>query len=564
VTSTRVVDAIAAALRSENVGFLSAYPTTPLIDAAARAGVRPVLCRQERVGVGIADGYSRVGAPTRYGVFACQHGPGLENAFSGIASAHSDGIPILVLALGNSLDRLQLRPQFRSAEAFRAISKHFECLLRPDDVHEVMRRAFSALKNGPSGPVIVEIPADVAMMFVAEEGVEHVPVEPARSGADPRAVDEALERLSTASAPIIVAGHGVLLAGATTALIELAELWQIPVVTTLSGKSGFPERHPLSAGVASVVATDAVVATMRDADVALVVGSSLSRHFLSTDVPTGVELVHVSDDPRDFHKTRRAEQTLLGDARLILEQLVAGARSRPLPDRAVQPDERLTLAKAAAHASWRHKLESDERPITPYRVIDAFMAALDPDEVIVTHDSGSPRDQISPWYVSGGPNSYLGWGKSHALGAGLGLTIGAKLAAPEKIAVHFHGDAAFGMTGLDIETAARVGAPIMSVVLNNSTMAIEVPTLVDSHEAYGTRDIGGDYASLASALGVQSRRVEDPAELVEAFRWAATTNRAGRSVLLEIITSAETDCVNRHTVNTPGSGFASKVQPSPG
>jgi acetolactate synthase-1/2/3 large subunit len=152
--------------------------------------------------------------------------------------------------------------------------------------------------------------------------------------------------------------------------------------------------------------------------------------------------------------------------------------------------------------------------------------------------------------VCGGPNSYLGWGKSHALGAGLGLTIGAKLAAPEKLAVHFHGDAAFGMTGLDLETAVRINAPIISVVLNNSTMAIETHSLVDSHREFGTRDIGGDYVAIATALGVDARRVEDPAELQEAFRWAATANRAGRSALLEIVTSAETDFINRQAVNS--------------
>jgi acetolactate synthase I/II/III large subunit len=550
LTAVTVVDVVARALHSEGVEYLMAYPTTPLIDAAARAGVRPVLCRQERVGVGMADGYSRVCAHRGYGVFACQFGPGIENSFSGIASAYGDRVPILILALGNPMDRRQLRPQFQAADALRPISKHFESVLRPDDVAAVMRRAFSALKHSPTGPVIVELPADVATMPVRDSDAPHVPIVRTRSSGDPQAVDDVVDRIRAARAPFIVAGHGVLLADATASLIELAELYQMPVVTTLSGKSSFPERHPLSVGTASVVATDPVVATVDGADLAVVVGSSLSRHFLSLEIPAGVEVIHITDDARDFHKTDHAAATLLGDARLILEQLVARTRAdgAPPPRESVARD--LDAAKAESLRSWQHKLAADERPITPYRVIRDFMLSFDPDEVIVTHDSGSPRDQLSPWYVCGGPNSYLGWGKSHALGGGLGLTIGAKLAAPEKLAVHFHGDAAFGMTGVDLETAVRIGAPIMSILLNNSTMAIETHSLVDSHRAFGTRDIGGDYVAIATALGVDARRVEDPAELPDAFRWAATANRAGRSALLEIVTSAETDFINRQAVNS--------------
>jgi acetolactate synthase-1/2/3 large subunit len=548
-----VVDRVAHTLRAEGVEFLSAYPTTPMIDAAARAGIRPVVCRQERVGVGIADGFSRIAAPSRFGVFACQFGPGIENSFSGIASAYSDGIPILVLPLGNSLDRLQLHPQFRSCEALCSVSKQFETILRPDDVDDVMRRAFSALRNGVTGPVVVEIPSDVATAPV-EGDTEYEPVGGTRCAADPAAVAAAVDELAGAKAPLIVAGHGVLRAAATAELVALAEHLAIPVVTTLAGKSAFPERHPLSVGVGTVVATDAVVNAVNEADTVLVVGSSLSRHFLALDIPAGARLLHATSDARDLHKTRRADEVLLGDAQLVLRQLVEGAREREAQPRANDDTARRIAAdKAAARESWRSTLESEERPLTPYRVITEFMAAMDPDEVIVTHDSGSPRDQIAPWYVAGGPNTYIGWGKSHALGGGLGLTIGAKLAAPDKVAVHFHGDAAFGMTGLDIETAARCDVPIVSVVLNNSTMAIETTTLVDSQAAYGTRDIAGDYSALATALGVASRQVHEPEELGGAFRWAAERNREGRSVLLEVITSSETRFVNRHVLNSPAS-----------
>jgi thiamine pyrophosphate-dependent acetolactate synthase large subunit-like protein len=138
------------------------------------------------------------------------------------------------------------------------------------------------------------------------------------------------------------------------------------------------------------------------------------------------------------------------------------------------------------------------------------------------------------------PRSYLGWGKSHALGTGLGLAIGAKLAAPDKLCVNFMGDAAFGMTGLDFETAVRAGIPILTVVLNNSAMAIEIPHLVVSHEKYRTRDIGGRYADMALAMGGWAERVERPEEISGAFARARKATESGQAALLEFVTSQET------------------------
>ena len=155
-------------------------------------------------------------------------------------------------------------------------------------------------------------------------------------------------------------------------------------------------------------------------------------------------------------------------------------------------------------ARWQAKLHSNEHPINPYRVISEFMRVVDPAEAIVTHDSGSPREQLNPFYRATRPRGYLGWGKSHQLGTGLGLVIGAKVAAPDKFCVNFMGDAAFGMTGLDFETAARCGIPITTIVLNNSTMAIETHAMQLSHDRYRARDLGGNYANIAT----RSRRLE--------------------------------------------------------
>jgi acetolactate synthase-1/2/3 large subunit len=191
-------------------------------------------------------------------------------------------------------------------------------------------------------------------------------------------------------------------------------------------------------------------------------------------------------------------------------------------------------------AEWIPKLTSAEVPLNPYRVMWDLMHTIDPAQAMVTHDAGSPRDQLLPFYPATRPRSYIGWGKSHALGTGLGLAIGAKLAQPEKVSINIMGDAAFGMVGLDFETAVRSNIPIITIVLNNSTMAIEAPDEPLAQERYQSLDLGGNYAGLGREMGGYAERVETPAEIVPAIQRAYRANmKEGRAALLEFITSEE-------------------------
>jgi acetolactate synthase-1/2/3 large subunit len=537
-----VVDAIAVIMMREGVEFLSAYPTTSLIDAAAAAGIRPVLCRQERVGVGIADGYSRTANGRKLGVFAMQYGPGAENAFSGVATAFSDSTPMLVLPLGHPRDRAQVFPLFSSAKAYASVTKSVETLNQPDQVGEVMRRAFNLLRMGRPGPVMVEIPADVAGADVPEAALHYTPVKATCPAGNPRDIALAARALVEAHRPVIHAGQGVLYAEACDELRELADLLQAPVMTTLEGKSAFPENHPLALGTGGGgVMSGPVRVFLPRADVLLGIGCSFTRHGMATNIPGGKIIIHATNDERDLNKNYPADHPILGDAKLVLRQFIdavtdlLGAR-RLAPGAAAAE---VQAAKTAWLEEWMPKLTSDEVPITPYRVIWEFMQAIDPAGAIVTHDSGSPRNQMVPFYTATAPRGYMGWGKSHALGTGLGLVIGAKLAAPDKFCVNVMGDAAFGMTGLDFETAVRCGIPITTIVLNNSAMAIERHALVVSHDKYRTRDIGGNYADMGRAMGGHAERIEKPAEIAGALERARQLNAEGTSVLLEFITSEE-------------------------
>ena len=538
------IEAMAEILKREGVEYLSCFPTTPVIEAAAKAGIRPIVCRQERVGVGIADGFSRVTNGDRVGVFAMQYGPGAENAYSGVATAYSDGTPMLLLPLGHPTERNGIAPHFDSMVSYASVTKNIEQINTPNRVSDVIRRAFAALRQGRPGPVMVETPADVALQEVSEEAFFYKPSRSMVSQADPRDVQAAARALCQAKYPVILAGQGVMYAQATDELTELAELLQVPVMSTLLGKSAFSEIHPLALGSGSGVMSGPLHHFVRRSDVMFGIGTSFTRHGMCMTLPPGKTLIQATNDPRDINKDYNIDLPMVGDAKLILRQMIDACREIVGTSRqgADSTAREIQTERDAWLKDWTHKLTSNDRPISPYRVIWDFMNTVPPEQAIITHDSGSPRDQITPFYRSNGPRTYLGWGKSHGLGTGLGLIIGAKLAQPEKVCVNFMGDAAFGMVGLDFETAVRSQIPIITVVLNNGTMAVETNAMAASHELYNTRDLGGNYADMGAAMGGYTERIEDPAEIGPAFERARrVTEQDGRAVLLEFITASETE-----------------------
>jgi len=372
---------------------------------------------------------------------------------------------------------------------------------------------------------------------------DYQPVKATRAAGDSRDVAEAARILIEAHSPIIHAGQGVLYAEAWDELLELAELLQVPVMTTLMGKSAFPENHPLSLGTGARVVTKPVHHFLGKADVVFGIGCSFARHYMSTEIPPGKVIIHATNCEEDINKNYVVNYPIIGDAKLVLAQFIEAVKERLVSqDRRGKSAviEEIRKVKEEWLGEWMPKLTSEEVPINPYRVIWELMHTIDPRQAIVTHDAGSPRDQLVPFYPAITPRSYIGWGKSHGLGTGLGLTIGAKLAQPDKVAINFMGDAAFGMVGLDFETAVRSKIPIITIVLNNSTMAIEAPDEPLAQELYQSLDLSGNYADLGRAMGGYAERVENPAEIAPAIQRARrVTEEEKRPALLEFITSEE-------------------------
>ena len=536
-----VARAIARAMKAEGIDVLFAYPVNPLIEAAAEEDIRTIIVRQERTGLHMADAYSRVSSGAKIGVFCMQHGPGAENAFGGVAQAFSESAPILVIPGGYPRHLAHYFPNFNSTLNMRHVTKWAEPVTTAQAVPDVLRRAFFQLRNGRPGPVLIEVALDLWNEEVPDSWA-YVPSFTARSGPDPAAVAEAARTLATAERPVIYAGQGVHYARAWTELKGLAESWNIPVTTSIEGKSAFPENHPLSLGSGGRANPRAVRRFLADADVILGIGCSFALTGFGVGMPTGKTIIHATLDPMDLSKDVPAQHGLIGDARLTLTALSEAMDGLDKSAAAARQDVALQIAelRTAWLEEWAPRLASDAAPINPYRVIAELNRVVDKERTTITHDAGSPRDQLTPFWESTAPLTYIGWGKTTQLGYGLGLAMGAKLARPDHLCINVWGDAAIGFTGMDLETAARERIPILSILFNNFSMAIEIPIMKVSQAKYGSTDISGNYADMARAFGCYGERITNPGEIVAALNRGIAATKQGQPALLEFITDKET------------------------
>ena len=531
--------AVAKILKQEGVAHLFSFPINPVIDTGSELGIQPIIARTERTVVGMADAYSRVTNGRRIGVCVTQWGPGTENAFGGIAQAYSDSTPILYLPAGFNQKRLDSAPTFEAVKNFQFVTKWAGRMNSVDRVPEFLRRGFTLLRAGRPGPVLLEMPSDVLSAEIDEAALTYNPVRGTKSMADPAAVREAARALIAARRPIIHAGVGILYAEAWSELRELAELLQAPVMTTLQGKSAFPEDHPLSLGASSAAASRPLAHFLAEADLIFGAGSGLAISSYDAPIPRGKLAIQLTVDERDFNRDYLSSHLLQGDARLVLQQIIEEVQRQIGPDGRKGDDATAREIGAMREEwlkEWMPKLTDEGTPINPYRVIWDLQQVVDLRNSIATHDAGTPRDMMVPFWKALEPNSYIGWGKSTHLGYGIPLALGAKVAKPDKTVLNVMGDLAFGMSGLEIETAARNHIGTLTVVFNNGLMGDYEKHLPNATRLYRARYISGDYAKIAEGLGAYSERVERPDEIIPAAKRALRATQDGRPALLDVVT----------------------------
>ena len=536
---------IAKILKAEGIDSVTCFPSNPLIEAVAKEGIRPISFRNERGAVMAADGFSRISQRKKFGVAIVQSQAGAENAMGGIAQAYADNIPILLMTGGISLSQLGVKPNFSVLQNYQGWVKQVETVLSPSEVGNVMRRSFNALRNGPPGPVVVEMTSDVCSLEIPKDSENYCSPRSAKVIPSQNDIRDAVKYLMKAKKPLIWAGGGVLMSGASKELKKLVEFTGIPVFTTMQGKSAFDERHPLSLGAGCGTTTLAAHNWLKNSDVVLVLGSSLTRTPYGQVLSSEKTLLHNTIDPEDLNKDVSAMVGLVGDTKLTLLALMEEFKTEGFKKdngEVTQIKKEINVLKKKWMQDWNPILNSGEIPLNYYRIINEIYKNIDPENSIVTHDAGAPRDCMVPFYNATLPNSYIGWGKTTHLGFGIPLMIGAKMAHPDKFCLNLMGDGAFGMSGLDLETSVRAELPITTVLLNNGAMSTyEGTSLIGpvSKKDYGVSSMKGNYAKIAKGMGAEGIRVEKPNELKMALKNAQQLNKDGKTVLIDVISNVE-------------------------
>ena len=619
----RGAEAVVKALELEGVRYITGFSgggLAPLWGPLRQsATIRPFAARHERLGVEIADGYAR--ATGQVGVAMTGTGPGATNCLTAIAGCYADNIPVLLLMGQHPLRNLgQEWQQEVPASIFDGLCKWRGTFTRVQDIPQVMRRAFTALRSGSPGPVVLEMPQDVLTAEADDAALAYTPVgAPGKAGPADAEVQRAADLLVNARLPILNAGGGAMSAAAADEVLELAELLSMPVATTIMGKGIFPENHPLSLGGGvyprSRYASGAALQINRKADVVLAVGNSF-RQPNGTDgrpIPDGVSIIHINADPADLNKTYQVDLPMLADAKLALRAIIDAVRarlddddprSRRCPDCGAEPGQHCRTAGGhplACHASrrdapgdplsracptcsvepgnncrypsgytmvdghaarrapntggikseiaeeirqchekheaeWHPRFHDPQTPTNGYRVVHELYQVIDPDRTIALHDAGGSRGYLVPFWPTTRPRNFVAMGGMAAMGWSVGAAIGTKLGRPDHLVVHLLGDASFGMTGMELETAARMNLPILTVLINNGgigggMMGMENPNGTPPEMAV----LGGNFSVVANGLGCWSERVEHPEDIRPAFQRAIRAIDAGQPALVEVM-----------------------------
>ena len=536
-----VATGIARILKQEGVEWVSTFPVCRVNNALGREGVPMVMMRDDRYAVAVADAFSRVTAGNRIGVCTFQGGvnaAGMQYAYAGMAQAFEDGSPVLCITDGVPIGSSG-NSQFDVVSSMKTVSKWFGYVDQPDRVPEFMRRAFTMLRSGRPGPVILAIPDPTGTYD--ETADPYYPVKGWKAAPDPTDVSLAVDLLLKAENPLVYAGEGVIYAGAAEELMAFAEAANTPVVTTLKAKGAFPENHPLFVGVRG----DQVTNYLNKSDLILAVGSSLSPGRFSHALPNaaGKTIIHCNVDELHVNKVYSTAQAVIGDAKFTLQALANEVANRGGGPRRSTEDVALEVKgeRDAAMAQYREAMASNDQPINPYRVYAGLMEALDPRNSFVTHESGNTRDQLSTVYDTLVPRGFLGWGNVSTLGFSWAAAIAAKLAAPERPSVAVTGEAGLGYMLGNLEVALRQKLGVTVVHVSNGGFAGYGPGFWGpghdpfTHSVLGYDDV--DMSKVIGELGFHTERVREPDEVVPALRRALAANESQQPAYIEFICS---------------------------
>ena len=534
-----VATGIAKVLQQEGIGWVSTFPVCKVNNALGKENVPMIMMRDDRYAVALADGFSRVTAGTQIGVCTVQGGvnaAGLQVAYAGLAQAYEDGSPVLCITDGVPIGNSE-NSYFDVTSSLKSVSKWYGYIDSPERTHEFMRRAFTMLRNGSPGPVVIAVPDPMGEYDETKD--PYHPVENWKYGPINQDISRAIDLLSEASRPILYVGEGAVYSGASQELLKFAELSNTPVVTTLKAKGIFPENHALSAGVRGLHTAH----FLHTSDLIISIGSSLSPGRFSHAIPNAADkkIIVCDINENNINKIYHTDHALIGDARVTLQALIEELTKRTSGS-GIERDNiaaEILGERQKDEAKYHDALNSSETPINPYRVYADIMKVLDPQKSFVTHESGNTRDQLSTVYETQIPRGFLGWGNVSSLGFSLPAAMAAKIAYPDRYSVAVTGEAGLGYMLGNLEVPVRENIGITVIHISNGGFSGYGPGFWgDGHDPYTHKVLSYenvDMSKVIGEMGLHSERIYQPDDIVGAIERAMAANDKGQPAYIEFV-----------------------------
>lgn len=535
----KAANGLARILEAEGTPWVSTFPSCGVNNALGQEGIPMIMMRDERYTVAVADAFSRITGGKKIGVCTVQgalNAAGIQMAYGAVAQAFEDGSPLICItdgvpvgASGNS--------HYDIALGFKGVTKWIGHIDLPQRVPEIMRRAFTYVRSGRPGPILITIPQGLGEYD--EDEYPYTPVKGWKWAPDPDNVKAAVKTLLAAKDPLLYVGEGVFYADATDELLRFVELAQVPVLTTLKGKSAFPENHHLSVGVRGELAES----FLYNCDLLFAIGSSISPHRFSHAIPDASHktIVQCTVNELDVNRSYKVDHAVVGDAKFTLQALI-DELSRQTGGRVKSNQKLISEIRAGKEqllAKYRSLMESNDKPLNPYRVYSDLMKTIDLNNSFITHDSGNTRDQISTIYEAVIPRGFLGWGNVSTLGFSLAGAMAAKLAYPERQCVNITGDAGVAYMIGNLEALVRYNIGVTTIHINNECFSGYGPGFWgEGHDPY-TCNVSPhsvvDYSEAVKNMGYYAEHVSEPSEIIPALKRAFCENARNRPAYLEFI-----------------------------
>jgi acetolactate synthase-1/2/3 large subunit len=548
--------ALIKALEMEGVEVIFGLPggaILPVYDPIIDSPIRHILVRHEQGAGHMAEGFAH--ATGRPGVAMVTSGPAATNIVTPLCDAYMDSIPLVVITgqVGTPSIGTDAFQECDTVGITRSVTKHNELVTEAADIPRAVREAFHIATTGRPGPVLLDIPKDIVDPKNPRSALEWywpsqaelsagLPGYKPTTKGHPRKIKDAAELIVQSSRPVIYAGGGILKARAAETLLELAELCDIPVVTTLMARGAFPDDHRLCLGMPGMHGNYTAVTSMQNSDLLIALGSRFDDR-VTGKIPTfapDAKIIHVDIDPAELGKVRRPDVPIVGDCRLVIEELVRAIKD--LGGAAAQPDR---SAWKSMISGWQEKYpllyeQSDPGDaLKPQYVLEQLRDAT-PDDTIVVSGVGQHQMWASQYWKFNHPYTWVNSGGLGTMGFAVPAAIGAKVGRPDRMVWAVDGDGCFQMTAQELVTAATERIPIKVAILNNAYLGMvrqwqEMFYEERYSEVYLSPDLP-DYKMWAEAMGCIGIRVESPEEVEPAIEKANDID--DRPVVIEFRTDS--------------------------